>query len=174
MERVLARNAGLGWIGKNSLLLNRKNGSFFFIGILMTDLELDYDVPMRETCGDCSLCINACPTEAIVADRVVDSRKCISYLTIEYKGKSLPEGFRGKMHNHAFGCDICQDVCPWNKNAHPHDELWLKPLPGLLDMSYPQWHGLDEEKFEMLFAGSAVKRAKFTGLKRNIDFLTRS
>lgn len=171
MERALARNAGLGWIGKHSLLLNRRNGSWFFIGTIITDLKLDYDCPTPEYCGDCTRCIDACPTQAIMADKIVDSRKCISYLTIENKKDSIPGEFRGKMENYAFGCDICQDVCPWNRNAHPHDEAWLKPLPGLLEMSREDWYSMDKENYEKLFAGSAVKRSRFEGLKRNLDFL---
>ena len=173
LERALGREAGLGWTGKNSLLLNRRNGSYFFIGVLLTDLELEYDSPMQEYCGDCTKCIDACPTGAIVADRIVDSTRCISYLTIEYKKESLPEKFNGKMGNQVFGCDICQDVCPWNNNAHPHEEAWLKPRPGLLDITRREWRELREEKYEQMFAGSAVKRAGYSGLRRNIDFITR-
>ena len=171
MERALARNAGLGWIGKNSLLLNRRYGSWFFIGTIITDLELEYDTPTREYCGDCTRCIDACPTGAIVADKIIDSRLCISYLTIENKKDSIPEEFRGKTGNYAFGCDICQDVCPWNNNAHAHDESWLKPLPGLLEMSRKDWQDMDEKEYEKMFEGSAIKRSRFEGLRRNIDFL---
>jgi epoxyqueuosine reductase len=172
LERALARKAGLGWTGKNSLLLNRKHGSFFFIGVLITDLELAYDIPVKDHCGDCTKCIEACPTGAIVSDRIVDSKRCISYLTIEHKGASLPEEFRGRMENYVFGCDICQDVCPWNNNAHPHGEAGLKPGPGLLDMTRQEWCELNEDRFEKIFTGSAVKRAKYSGLRRNIDFVT--
>lgn len=174
LERALARRAGLGWIGKNSLLLNRKYGSFFFIGVLITDLELAYDSPVKEYCGECTKCIEACPTGAIVADRIVDSTQCISYLTIEYKKKSLPEEFRGKMENCIFGCDICQDVCPWNNHARPHKEPWLNPRPGLLDMTQKEWSELNEERFGYLFEGTAVKRTKYSGLRRNIDFAGRN
>ncbi len=174
LERALGRNAGLGWIGKNSLLLNRKNGSFFFIGVIISDLELQYDKPVGDYCGDCTRCIDACPTGAIVADKTVDSRRCISYLTIEYRKEKLPDEFAGKMENRVFGCDICQDVCPWNHNAGPHDEPWLKPLPGLLDISRREWLELDKEKYDRMFEGSAVKRAKYSGLRRNIDFITQS
>jgi epoxyqueuosine reductase len=171
LERALGRDAGLGWIGKNSLLLNRRNGSLFFIGTIITDLILKYDSPTREYCGDCNRCIEACPTGAIIADKIVDSRRCISYLTIENKKEKIPEEFRGKMENWIFGCDICQDVCPWNNNANPHNESSLMPLPELLEMSGESWQNLDEEKYNQLFEGSAVKRSKFSGLKRNIDFL---
>ena len=171
LERAWGREAGLGWIGKNSLLLNRRNGSYFFIGVIISALELEYDTPTKDYCGDCTRCIDACPTQAILPGKVVDSKRCISYLTIEYKKDTLPEEFRGKMKNHVFGCDICQEVCPWNKNARPHDESWLKPRPGLLEMGKLDWQELSEEKYMQLFEGSAVKRAKFRGLKRNLDFL---
>lgn len=171
LERALARNAGLGWIGKHSLLLNRRNGSWFFIGSIVTDLELRHDTPVREYCGDCTRCIDACPTGAILSDRIVDSRRCISCLTVEYKGKALPPEFRGRMENYVFGCDICQEVCPWNRNAHPHDEPRLNPLPGLLMLSREEWLGLDEDRYNRLFEGSAVKRAGYRSLKRNIEFL---
>ena len=172
LERALANKAGLGWMGKHSLLLNRRHGSWFFIGTIITDLELDYDVPAKEYCGDCTLCIDACPTGAILGDRVVDSRSCISYLTIEYKGKEMPGEFREKMGHYAFGCDICQDVCPWNKNALPHEEPWLKPRPGLLEMAAGEWKQMNEENFDRIFEGSAVKRVAYSGLRRNIDFLS--
>jgi len=171
MERVWARLAGVGWIGKHSLLLNRKYGSWFFLGVIISDLELAPDSPMKDYCGECTRCVDACPTEAILPGRSVDATQCISYLTIELKNQKIPGEFRDKMKNHAFGCDICQDVCPWNNNAHPHKEQWLKPRPGLLEMSRDEWKQLDESQFDTIFEGSAVKRAKFTGLRRNLDFL---
>ena len=171
LERAWGRLAGLGWIGKHSLLLNRKHGSWFFMGVIITDLELEPDGPMKDYCGDCTRCIDACPTKAILPGKVIDASRCISYLTIENREDRIPEEFRGLMHNRAFGCDICQDVCPWNNNAHPHSELWLEPRPGLLEMTRKEWLGLDEDRFDTLFEGSAVKRAKFSGLRRNIDFL---
>ena len=171
MERAWGRLAGLGWIGKHSLLLNRKYGSWFFLGVIFTDLELQPDSPIKEYCGDCTKCIDACPTNAILEGRTIDASRCISYLTIELKENIIPAEFKGSMNNLVFGCDICQDVCPWNNNAHPHNETWLKPRAGLLEMSAGEWHKLDEQKFNVLFEGSAVKRNKFRGLKRNLDFL---
>ncbi len=125
MERAWGRLAGLGWIGKHSLLLNRKYGSWFFIGVIVSDLELEPDQPMKDYCGECTRCIDACPTQAILPGRTVDASRCISYLTIELKNKPIPEEFKSQMNNRVFGCDICQDVCPWNKNSHPHSEEWL-------------------------------------------------
>jgi epoxyqueuosine reductase len=171
LERAWGRLAGLGWIGKHSLLLNRKYGSWFFIGVIITDLELEPDPPINDYCGDCTRCIDACPTKAIIPGKVVDASRCISYLTIENRKDRLPEEFRGKMQNRAFGCDICQEVCPWNNNAHPHSEPWLEPRPGLLEMGREDWAGMDEEQFDRLFEGSAVKRAGYRGLRRNINFL---
>lgn len=171
MEKAVAARAGLGWIGKHSLLLNRRYGSWFFIGVIISDLELETDRPVEEHCGDCTKCIDACPTSAILPGRMIDATRCISYLTVDYKGDEIPAEFRDRMQNRAFGCDICQDVCPWNKNAHPHKEAWFKPRPGLLDMSRKEWMNLDEKKFNEHFEGSAVKRAGFAGLRRNLDFL---
>jgi len=171
LERAWGRLAGLGWIGKHSLLLNRKHGSWFFIGVIITDLELEPDSPMKDYCGDCSKCIDTCPTKAILPGKTLDASRCISYLTIENRDDRLPEEFRGRMQNWAFGCDICQDVCPWNNNAHAHSEPWLDPRPGLLEMTRQDWVNLDEVQFNSLFEGSAVKRTKFTGLRRNIHFL---
>jgi epoxyqueuosine reductase len=171
MERALGRLGGLGWIGKHSLLLNRKYGSWFFIGVIICDLEVEPDKPMKDYCGDCSRCIDACPTQAILPGKTVDASRCISYLTIEYKKEKLPVEFKDHMQNRVFGCDICQDVCPWNNNAHPHREDWLQARPGLLGMSREDWVELDEENFNRIFEGSAVKRTKFSGLRRNIDFL---
>ncbi len=171
LERAWGRLAGLGWIGKHSLLLSRKHGSWFFIGVIITDLELDADRPMKDYCGDCTRCVDACPTGAILPGKSVDASRCISFLTIENREARIPEEFRGCMQNWAFGCDICQDVCPWNSNAHPHSEPWLDPLPGLLEMTRHDWVNLDEVKFNSLFEGSAMKRTKFTGMRRNIDFL---
>ncbi len=171
MERAWGRLAGLGWIGKHSLLLNRKYGSWFIIGVIICDLELSPDSPTGEYCGDCTRCIDACPTGAILPGRTIDARRCISYLTIELKSPAIPAEFRNRMENRVFGCDICQEVCPWNNNAHPHNEQWLKPLSGLLELSHREWMELDEKTFDDLFEGSAVKRARFSGLRRNLDFL---
>ncbi len=171
LERAWGRLAGLGWIGKHSLLLNRKYGSWFFIGVIITDMELEPDNPMKDYCGDCTRCVDACPTKAILPGKVVDASRCISYQTIENREDRLPEEFQGRMQNWAFGCDICQDVCPWNNNAHPHSEPWLDPRPGLLEMNRQEWMDLNEEQFDRIFEGSPVKRAKFKGLRRNIDFI---
>jgi epoxyqueuosine reductase len=129
------------------------------------------DRPMKDYCGDCTRCVDACPTQAILPGKVVDASRCISYLTIENRADKLPETFKGKMQNWAFGCDICQEVCPWNNNAHPHAEPWLTPRPGLLEMSRTDWLALDEAKFDRLFEGSAVRRTGYRGLRRNIGFL---
>jgi epoxyqueuosine reductase len=171
MERAWGRMAGLGWIGKHSLLLNRKYGSWFFLGIIICDLELEADRPAREYCGDCTRCIDACPTGAILDGRRVDASRCLSYLTIEYKDDRLPEKHRKQVNGWVFGCDICQDVCPWNNNAHPHNESWLHPRPGLLELTREDWMNLDEAEFNEIFEGSAVKRTGFSGLRRNLDFL---
>lgn len=172
LEKALAHRAGLGWIGKNSLLLSRKSGSFFFIGGIITDLELDYNqTPAGEYCGDCKLCMEACPTGAIVQPGVLDARKCISYLTIENRRGGLPAELKSNFQNRVFGCDICQEVCPWNSNAHPHNEPLLKPNPALLGMTREDWYALDEKKFTGLFKDTPVERLKYSGLKRNLDFL---
>ncbi len=171
LERAWAARAGLGWIGKHSLLLNPKYGSWFFLGVIICDLELEADSPMNEYCGDCTRCIDACPTQAILPGRTVDASRCLSYLTIENREPEIPAEFSDRMKGWAFGCDICQEVCPWNKNAHPHREEWLKPRPGLLEMSREEWMKMDETRFHELFESSAVKRAKFEGLRRNLDFL---
>jgi epoxyqueuosine reductase len=171
LERAWGRLAGLGWIGKHSLLLSRKHGSWFFIGVIITDLELDADKPMKDYCGDCTRCVDACPTGAILPGKIVDASRCISYLTIENREARIPEEFRDKMQNRVFGCDICQDVCPWNSNAHPHSEPWLEPCPGLLEMNRQEWMEMDKDGYDRIFEGSAVKRAKFAGIQRNINFL---
>jgi len=169
LERAWARRAGLGWIGKNSNLISLQYGSFFFIGELILDIELPYDIPepVTDHCGTCTKCIDACPTKAIVADRVIDARKCISYQTIEVKGE-LDKNLKGQFRNRVFGCDICQDVCPWNSKSIPHDEPNLKPSPELLKLSREEWYTMDKPLFNKLFKNSAVKRAGFKGLKRNL------
>jgi epoxyqueuosine reductase len=171
MERVWAQEAGLGWRGKNTLLLNKKEGSFFFLAEIILDLELEYDSPTKtDHCGTCTRCIDACPTEAIVAPNLLDASKCISYLTIELKD-AIPREFEGKMENWAFGCDICQDICPWNRFSKPHTEATLDPHEDFLDMSSGDWTELTQETFGKLFKKSAVKRTKYSGLKRNLKFL---
>jgi len=171
MERKWAQEAGLGWRGKNTLLLNKKKGSFFFLAQLIIDLEVDYDEPIKtDHCGTCTRCIDACPTEAILAPNLLDASKCISYLTIELKD-SIPPQFEGQMENWAFGCDICQDVCPWNRFSSAHQEPAFKPQPHLLEMTSGDWHEMTEEVFRKVFKKSAVKRTKYMGLQRNLRFL---
>jgi epoxyqueuosine reductase len=171
MDKAWAKRSGLGWMGKNTNIIHPKHGSFFFIAELILDLELVPDGPMKDYCGTCTKCIDDCPTDAIVAPYVVDGSKCISYLTIELKDELLPSEFRGKMDNWAYGCDICQDVCPWNRFSTPHKDSRFNPHENLLKMNKADWHDLTEEVFQELFRKSAVKRTKFDGLKRNIDFL---
>ena len=171
MDKVWAKKSGLGWIGKNSNLIHPKEGSFFFIAELITDLKIEPDGPMKDYCGTCTRCIDACPTEAIVHPYVVDGSKCISYLTIELKDEIIPKEFTGKMDNWMFGCDICQDVCPWNRFSKATQEQRFKPLNSLLDLTISDWENLEDETFQKLFKNSAVKRTKFSGLKRNISFL---
>lgn len=168
-ERAWAAKGGLGWIGKNSLLLNREMGSFFFLAELIIDLELEPDSPMKDYCGTCTACQDACPTDAIAEPYVVDGSKCISYLTIELKDQ-IPNAFQGKMEGWAFGCDICQDVCPWNRFSKPHKEPKFQPQ-GWEEFSSQEWTEITKEVFQKVFKKSAVKRTKFEGLKRNIQFI---
>jgi len=170
LDKAWAAKSGLGWIGKHSNLLSQKVGSFYFIAELIVDLELEYDTPTTDHCGTCTACIDACPTEAIIQPYEVDGSKCISYLTIELKD-NLPSEFKGKMDDWMFGCDVCQDVCPWNRFSKPHSEPLFNPHPELLGMTKKDWDEITEETFSKVFKNSAVKRTKFTGLKRNIDFL---
>ena len=171
LERDWARRSGLGWMGKNTMLIHPKAGSYFFLAELIIDLELDYDGPIKDYCGTCTRCIDACPTEAISPEGyIMDGSKCISYFTIELK-EALPQSMKGKFENWMFGCDICQEVCPWNRFAKPHQENEFNPHPELLDKSKSEWEELTEEVFRKIFKKSAVKRTKFSGLKRNIEFL---
>ncbi|MGO4904624.1 tRNA epoxyqueuosine(34) reductase QueG [Flavobacterium sp. W20_MBD1_R3] len=170
LDKAWAAKSGLGWIGKNSNLLTQKVGSFYFIAELIIDLDLEYDNPTTDHCGTCTACIDACPTEAIVAPYVVDGSKCISYFTIELK-ENIPQEMKGKFDDWTFGCDVCQDVCPWNKFSKPHNEPLFNPNPELLSMSKKDWIELTEETFRVVFKNSPLKRAKFQGIKRNIDFL---
>ncbi len=171
LDKVWAKKAGLGWIGKNTNLINRNMGSFFFLAELIVDLELEYDVaPTKDYCGTCTRCLDACPTEAIVGPYVVDGSKCISYLTIELKN-DIPTDFKGKMDNWMFGCDVCQDVCPWNKFSVLHQEPAFEPDQELLGMTQQDWEEITEDVFQTLFKKSAVKRTRFARLKRNISFL---
>lgn len=169
MDKAWAARSGLGWVAKNSNLINKQQGSFFFIAELIVDLSLAYDGPIQDYCGTCTRCIDACPTGAIVAPYVVDGSQCISYLTIELK-EAIPEEFAGRMDGWAFGCDVCQDVCPWNRFSRPHQEP-LFANNGFLKFSEAEWNELTEETFQRVFRHSAVKRTKYTGLKRNLQFL---
>ena len=170
LDKAWAKKSGLGWIGKNSNLINKKSGSFYFIAELIVDLELEEDGPIKDYCGSCTRCIDACPTDAIIAPYVVDGSKCISYFTIELK-ENIPAEVNGKLDNWAFGCDVCQDVCPWNRFAKDHTEQHFKPAGELLGMTKEDWYELTEETFKKVFKGSAVKRTKFSGLKRNLNFI---
>lgn len=170
LDKAWAAKSGLGWIGKNSNLLSKQVGSFFFIAELIVDLELEYDHAVTDHCGSCTACIDACPTQAIIQPYVVDGSKCISYFTIELKD-NLPEEMKGKFDDWAFGCDVCQDVCPWNRFSKPHAEPLFNPYPDLLSLTKKDWEELTEDTFRAVFKNSAVKRTKFGGLQRNIDFL---
>ena len=170
LDKAWAKKSGLGWVGKNGNLINKKSGSFFFIAELILDLELPSDGPVTDHCGTCTACIDECPTEAIVEPMVVDGSKCISYYTIELK-EAIPESVSGKFDDWMFGCDICQDVCPWNRLSKPHNEPLFNPHPDLLSMTQKDWDHINQESFSKLFAKSAVKRTKLKGLQRNIAFL---
>ncbi|MCD6354772.1 MAG: tRNA epoxyqueuosine(34) reductase QueG [Prolixibacteraceae bacterium] len=175
LERAWARKAGLGWIGKNSNLISTVHGSFFFIGELILDIELPYDRPelVPDHCGNCTRCIDACPTQAIVANRIIDARKCISYQTIELKGE-LDKSLHGHFENRVFGCDICQDVCPWNLKSKPNEEPDFQPNKKLMELVNAEWHNMEKPLFNELFKNSAVKRTGFNGLKRNLKFIDTS
>ncbi|MDX1426355.1 MAG: tRNA epoxyqueuosine(34) reductase QueG, partial [Salegentibacter mishustinae] len=170
MDKVWAAKSGLGWIGKHSNLLSKQTGSFYFIAELIVDLELEYDTPVTDHCGSCTACIDACPTDAIVDPYKVDGSKCISYFTIELKDE-LPNSYKNQFEDWMFGCDICQDVCPWNRFSKPHNEPLFNPHPELLEKDKKGWEELTKETFNEIFRKSAVKRTKFEGLKRNIQFL---
>lgn len=171
LDKAWAVKSGLGWIGKNTNLISVENGSFFFVGELVVDLEIEADMKtVHDHCGTCTRCLDACPTKAIVAPYVVDARKCISYQTIELKG-DLDESLKDQFENRVFGCDICQDVCPWNLKSEPHNEPDFSPAPKLMELSPKEWLQMDHPLFNELFQKSAVKRTKFEGLKRNLEFI---
>ena len=170
LDKAWAAKSGLGWIGKHSNLLTQKVGSFYFIAELIIDLDLEYDTIVSDHCGTCTACIDACPTQAITEPYVVDGSKCISYFTIELKDQ-LPNTMKGQFDDWMFGCDVCQDVCPWNKFSKPHNEPLFNPHPELLDMTKKDWDEITEDVFKKVFQKSAVKRTKFSGLQRNIEFL---
>ena len=171
MEKAWAAKSGLGWIGKNTNLISQKVGSFYFLAEIIVDLEFEYDTPVTDHCGSCTACIDSCPTGALVKPYEIDASKCISYLTIELKDE-IPSEFNGKMDNWAFGCDVCQDVCPWNRFSRKHNEPLFNPNQEMTKMGKKEWEELTEETFEVIFKNSAVKRTKYKGLKRNISFIS--
>lgn len=172
LERAWATKSGLGWIGKNGNLISKQNGSFFFIATLICDLELEYDAPFaKDYCGSCTRCIDECPTDAILPGKVIDGSKCISYFTIELKDALIDEGMKGKFDNWMFGCDTCQDVCPWNRFSKPTTETAFTPIPEILNLSTKEWNEMSEELFKTVFKHSPLKRTKFSGIKRNIKFI---
>lgn len=172
LERSWAQRSGLGWIGRNGNLITKGSGSFFFIATFIVDLELLYDDPMaKDYCGSCRRCIDACPTEAIQPDKVINGSKCISYFTIELKDEIIPEEMKGRFRNWMFGCDICQDVCPWNRFSRPNAETEFAPIPELLNLTSREWEQLTEEAFRKIFRHSPLSRSKYKGIQRNVRFL---
>jgi epoxyqueuosine reductase len=172
LERSWAQRSGLGWIGKNGNLLTKQSGSFFFIATLITDLALEYDDPFaKDLCGTCTKCIDACPTDAILPDKVINGSQCISYFTIELKDMLIPAEMQGKFNDWAFGCDICQDVCPWNRFSKPHHEPEFNPIPAVLNLSTSEWEAMSEESFKKIFRNSPISRTKWKGMQRNLKFL---
>ena len=172
LERAWAVKSGLGWVGKNGNLINKQQGSFFFIATLITDLQLEYDSPYaKDFCGTCTKCIDSCPTDAILPDKVIDGSKCISYFTIELKEALLPESMKGKFDNWMFGCDTCQDVCPWNRFSTSTKELAFTPVPAILNFTTKDWEELTEESFKEIFEHSPLKRSKYKGIRRNLHFI---
>jgi len=172
LERAWAERSGLGWIGKNANLINNKHGSFYFLSTLITDLPLIADDPFnKDFCGSCTRCIDNCPTDAILPNREIDANRCISYLTIELKEQTIPGEFSGKFEDWLFGCDICQDVCPWNRFSTPTDEPRFEPRDEILHFSFKDWMDMNEDQFRKIFKGSPLKRSKFAGIKRNLNFL---
>ncbi|WP_346320305.1 tRNA epoxyqueuosine(34) reductase QueG [Chitinophaga sp. YIM B06452] len=169
LERSWAQRSGLGWIGKNGNLIHKQAGSFFFIATLIVDIPLVYDGPAGDYCGSCTRCLDACPTGALVSPTVVDGSRCISYYTIELKDMLIPSDMQGKFENWMFGCDICQDVCPWNRFSRPNTEF--TPIPEILNFSTAQWEEMTEEEFRRIFAKSPLKRSKYAGIRRNLKFL---
>lgn len=172
LERAWAQRSGLGWIGKNGNLISKQHGSFFFLATLIVDIELAYDDPYaKDYCGSCRKCIDACPTDAIQENKVINGSQCISYFTIELKDQIIPESMQGKFNDWMFGCDICQDVCPWNRFSQPNTEQGFQPIRELLEFSRTDWEELTEETFKNIFRNSPIKRSKFTGIRRNLQFL---
>lgn len=174
LEKTWANKTGLGWVGKNGMLITKQSGSFFFIATLITDLDLTADDSFaKDFCGSCTRCIDNCPTDAILPNKVINGSQCISYFTIELKDEILPEEMKGRFQNWAFGCDICQDVCPWNRFSKPTREAAFEPLPEILNLSNKEWLELDEEAFRKFFKHSPIKRTKWKGLQRNLRFVQR-
>lgn len=172
LERAWAVKSGLGWIGKNGNLINKQTGSFYFIATLIVDIELEYDNPYtKDFCGTCTKCIDNCPTEAILPNKVIDGSKCISYYTIELKDALIDESMKGKFNNWMFGCDVCQDVCPWNRFSKPNNEIAFTPIPEILNLTTKQWEEMSEETFKSVFKNSPLKRSKFKGIQRNLKFI---
>jgi len=172
LERAWAQRSGAGWIGKNGNLITKQNGSFFFIATLIVDLELEYEYQIiKDYCGTCTKCIDSCPTDAILPGKVIDGSKCISYFTIELKEALIPGALKGKFENWMFGCDVCQDVCPWNRFSKPNNEIQFTPIAEILSFSTNDWDELTEESFKSIFKNSPLKRSKFEGLKRNLHFI---
>ncbi len=175
LERAWAVKSGAGWVGRNGNLINRQSGSFYFIATLIVDVELAYDDPFaKDFCGTCRKCIDACPTDAIRENKVIDGSRCISYFTIELKDALIPDEMKGKFENWMFGCDTCQDVCPWNRFSKPHTEKRFTPIPEILNLSTQQWEELTEDGFKTLFKNSPLKRSKFQGIQRNLSFLKKT
>lgn len=175
LERAWAQKAGLGWIGKNGNLINKKKGSYFFIATLITDIDLVPDDPYaKDYCGSCTKCIDSCPTDAILPNKVINGSQCISYFTIELKEALIPDAMKNKFDNWLFGCDVCQDVCPWNRFAEPHQQPAFEPLPAILKFKQNDWEELTEETFKIIFKNSPIKRTKFSGIKRNLQFISSS
>lgn len=172
LERSWAVKSGAGWIGKNGNLINKQTGSFYFIATLIVDIDLMYDDPVaKDYCGTCRKCIDTCPTDAILDNKVVDGSKCISYFTIELKDVFIPKEMTGKFDNWLFGCDICQDVCPWNRFSKPTNELKFTPIPEILNLTTKEWENMQEETFSSVFKNSPLKRSKFKGIQRNLAFI---
>ncbi|OYZ02885.1 MAG: tRNA epoxyqueuosine(34) reductase QueG [Sphingobacteriia bacterium 28-36-52] len=172
LERSWAVQAGLGWVGKNGNLIHKQSGSFFFIATLIVDLALEIDDPYaKDFCGTCTKCIDACPTEAILPNKQINGSKCISYYTIELKDALLPNQLKEPFNNWMFGCDICQDICPWNRFSKPHQEPSFEPIPAILNLTTSQWEELSEESFKTIFKESPLKRTKFSGIKRNLKLI---
>jgi len=175
LERAWAVKSGLGWIGRNGNLLTKQSGSFFFIATLIVDLPLEYDDPFaKDYCGNCNKCVESCPTQAILPDKTIDGSSCIAYYTIELKDALLPENMKDKFNNWMFGCDVCQDICPWNRFSKPTSEKEWEPIPEILNFSTREWEALSEINFKTIFKNSPLKRTKWKGIQRNLKFLQNS